>query len=131
MFCYLFNLKKSSSEPSLFKCNCLFNVASLLLKDVMSNRDVKSRLSDTNLIDDIIKKLSLPTSYFTKLVILEVHEEVFYTGIDIAMNKIQNKYWILSGHQTVRKVNKLCAICKRFQGKPAPFTTTVTSVTRL
>lgn len=59
---------------------------------VMSNRDVKSRLSDTNLIDDIIKKLSLPTSYFTKLVILEVHEEVFYTGIDIAMNKLRNKY---------------------------------------
>ena len=59
---------------------------------VMSNRDVKSRLSDTNLIDDIIKKLSLPTSYFKKLVILEVHEEVFYTGIDIAMNKLRNKY---------------------------------------
>lgn len=59
---------------------------------VMSNRDVKSRLSDTNLIDDIIKKLSLPTSYFKKLVTLEVHEEVFYTGIDIAMNKLRNKY---------------------------------------
>ena len=84
----------------------------------------KSRLSDANLKYNIKKLiLLLPTNYFTKVVILKAHEEVLYAGTEITLNEIRNKYRVLSGRQTVRKVIKSCAICKQFQGKaslPSP-----------
>ena len=140
---FINNLKKSISKPSLFNCDSLSDVENLLLKDVQ--RDIvshksynqwkislnlftdsdgiirsKSRLSNGSLIDDSIMKpiLLLPTSYFTKLVVWRAHEEVLHAGTDITLNRIRNKYWILLGRQTVRKLIKPCVICKRFQGKP-------------
>ena len=140
---FIDKLKKSISKPSLFNCDSLSDVENLLLKDVQ--RDIishknynqwkislnlftdsdgvirsKSRLSNGKLIDDNVMKpiLLLPTSYFTKLVVWRAHEEVLHAGTDITLNRIRNKYWILSGRQTVRKLIKPCVICKRFQGKP-------------
>ena len=56
-------------------------------------------------------------SHFTKLVILNVHEEISHMGVSTTLNTIRNSYWIVRGRQTVKKVLKNCFICKTIQGK--------------
>ena len=56
-------------------------------------------------------------SYFTKLLIWKCHEDVHHCGVESALNKLRQTYWIIKGRQTVKKVLSKCIICKIVQGK--------------
>ena len=56
-------------------------------------------------------------SYFTKLVILNLHNDVCHSGVDTTLNRIRSCFWIIKGRQTVKKVLRKCFICKYVQGK--------------
>ena len=56
-------------------------------------------------------------SHFTRLVILQCHEDVHYCGLENTLNRVLCDYWVIKGHQTVKKIVSKCVICKVIQGK--------------
>ena len=55
-------------------------------------------------------------SYFTRLIILQCHEDVHHCGLEITLNRVRCSYWVIRG-QTVKKIISKCVTCKVIQGK--------------
>ena len=55
---------------------------------------------------------------FTKLLILYMHKKCNHAGCYHVLSEIRNKYHILKGFSTVKKVLKQCVICARFNNRP-------------
>ena len=56
-------------------------------------------------------------SYFTRLVILQCHEDVHHCGLESTLDRVHCDYWVIKGRQTVNKIVSKCVICKVIQGK--------------
>ena len=57
-------------------------------------------------------------SYFTRLIILQCHEDVHHCGLENTLNIVRSDYWVIKGHQTEKKIVSKCGvICKVIQGK--------------
>ena len=56
-------------------------------------------------------------SYFTYLLILHAHENVFHQGIEAMLNYTRSKFCLIEGRKTVKNVLRKCVTCKRFQTK--------------
>ena len=60
----------------------------------------------------------LPSKHhFTKLVIKEEHKQVHHNGIKSTLNGVREKYWVLQGRETVKRVLRWCVTCKKIDGK--------------
>ena len=74
---------------------------------------------DENLTFDMRYPILLRnSSYFTKLIILHFHQEIYHCGVESTLNRIRNFYWIIKGRQTVKIILRNCVICKIIQKKP-------------
>ena len=61
--------------------------------------------------------------YISKIIILDAHESVLHSRVDIALNRVRSRFWIIRSRQTVKEVIKPCVLFKWFQGhtlKPRP-----------
>ena len=65
--------------------------------------------------------------YFTRLIILDCHEKVFYNKVNETLTQLRSEYWVVKGRQAVKEVVGSCVyvICKKLEGKcystpPAP-----------
>ena len=79
----------------------------------------RSRLPDVEHVTyDQRHPILLPSSnYFTSLIILYTHQNVCHAGTESTLSELRLKYWVIKGRQIVRKVIRLCFICKRIMGK--------------
>ena len=80
----------------------------------------KTRMNNVN---DIYFRKSEPVllrndSYFTKLIIENIHEDVHHSSIASALKKLCSKFWLVKGRSSVNKViiNR-CITCKFLNGK--------------
>ncbi|XP_068742366.1 uncharacterized protein [Montipora capricornis] len=75
-----------------------------------------------------IQKSSLPYStkhpillsrkqHFTKLVIMQSHENVNHNGVGETLTEIRSQFWIIKGRQAVKDVLCKCVTCKKLQGR--------------
>ena len=55
-------------------------------------------------------------SYFTRLVILNAHEETMHHGVETTLARIRSKYWIVEGRRSVKQMLRKCVVCIRVQG---------------
>ena len=63
----------------------------------------------------------LPSNhYFVKLLILDIHDKVKYSGVNDTLTTLRECFWILKGRQAVKKVLQNCVICRKFSGPPYP-----------
>ena len=61
----------------------------------------------------------LPSKHpFIDLLIKDYHMRVRHSGINDTLVALRDKYWILRGRQTVKRVVKTCVICRRMEGLP-------------
>ena len=67
--------------------------------------------------DEKFPALLRSDSYFTYLLIIDAHENVFHQGIEATLNYIRSKFWLIKGRKTVKNVLRKCVTCKRFQAK--------------
>ena len=58
------------------------------------------------------------SSYFTKLIVLNAHEEVMHSGIEATLAIIRSSYWLMKGRRTVKGILRKCVTCKKMQGRP-------------
>ena len=63
-------------------------------------------------------KLLPRRSWFTKLLILEVHGHLVHAGVSHTLNQLRHEYWIPHGRVEVKRVLYQCVVCKHHHGAP-------------
>ena len=62
---------------------------------------------------------------FVKLVIKQIHDRVKHSGINATLTALRERYWVLRGRETVKRVVRHCVVCRRYAAspcKPAQYT---------
>ena len=81
----------------------------------------EGRIENAAVTPEYKKPILLPTRHqFTDMVIKENHDTANHIGIKGTLNCIRERYWILRGRQSVKRVLRKCITCKRLEGKPYP-----------
>ena len=79
----------------------------------------KGRLNNAPLSNSSKNPIILPTKHhFTDLVVIDNHERTFHSGINITLSSLREKYWIIRGRETVKRVLHACVLCKKIEGVP-------------
>ena len=53
----------------------------------------------------------------TLKIIFHIHLKLNHAGIDIVMNSLREKFWVLQCRRTVRSVIRKCVVCRRYASK--------------
>ncbi|XP_065671673.1 uncharacterized protein LOC136089549 [Hydra vulgaris] len=56
-------------------------------------------------------------SWFTILLIRNCHGKVLHHGIELTLNKVRSKFWLIKGRSTIKSIIRQCVKCKKFQGR--------------
>ncbi|XP_043199160.1 uncharacterized protein LOC122368905 [Amphibalanus amphitrite] len=80
---------------------------------------VTGRLQESELTAQEKYPLILPSKHrYTKLVILDLHENLCHAGIQQTMFALRSRFWVPRSRQTVRQTIHGCARCRVFRLKP-------------
>ena len=63
-------------------------------------------------------KLLPSRSYFTKLLILEVHSRFIHSGVSLTLVHLRQEYWIPHERVEVKYVLNQCVVCRHHHGAP-------------
>ena len=74
----------------------------------------KAMISESQLHPILIS----PKDHFTKLLIESVHKNHLHAGANHTLSILREKYWILKGGQTVKKLLFRCVTCQKASKKP-------------
>lgn len=113
------NRKSSKSTP-------LIRVAQfgLFLSENQTIR-CKGRISNASLPTSSKSPILLPAKHtFVKLVIKQTHDRVKHSGINATLTALRERYWVLRGRATVKKVIRRCVVSRRYEAsscKPSHF----------
>ena len=76
----------------------------------------QTRLQNGNLIDSTKRPSLLPKQHdFTTLVIQEVHSNIAHSEVRMTLSTIRERFWILRGGESVKRVVRHCRLCKWFK----------------
>ena len=105
-----------SSESERFEklngsLNLFYNKIELFRSRTRIDRCLKLDYKTVNSI--LLRK----ESYFTKLIVLRAHGNVFHSGLESNIANVCLKYWIIKGRQFMKKVLKQCYVSKLIQRK--------------
>ena len=77
----------------------------------------RTRIKNAQVRESTKKPILLPPrNPYTELLIKDSHEKVFHNGVRETLNMLRQKYWILRGRESVRRITKRCILCKKFEG---------------
>ena len=54
-----------------------------------------------------------PSSHVTKLIAQDYHEENLHCGAPATLTLIREKFWIIRGLQTIKKITRACVCCRK------------------
>ena len=63
------------------------------------------------------------SSHFSKLFILDAHEQCLHNGIETTLAFVRRRYWITQGRKAVKNLCRKCVTCKKHRGlalRPVP-----------
>ena len=116
-----------SIQASSFKdeVRCLFRMnekETILVKQLDLFKDQENIIRCRGRIDESSLSLSekqpilLPSKHpFTDLIILDHHKIVHHNGIKETLNSTREKYWIVRGRETVKRMVRRCVIYKKLE----------------
>lgn len=85
----------------------------------------KGWIANASLSSSARTPILLPAKHaFTNLTIRNIHDLVKHSGIRDTLTNLRERFWILRGRETVKKVIRHCVVCRRFDAapcKPPPF----------
>ena len=77
----------------------------------------RTRINNASVSIESREPILLPSkSLFSELIIKKYHDLVFHNGTRDTLNAIRQKYWILRGRETVKKLVRRCVTCKKIEG---------------
>ena len=62
-------------------------------------------------------------SRFVELFIYETHDNIKHSGIPDTLTTIRERFWLIRGRETVKRIIKKCVICRKAEGLPYGATT--------
>ena len=78
----------------------------------------QGRLEHTDMSTEAKNPILLPSRHpFTALIVQEEYKRVHHNGIRETLNCIQERFWILRGRETVKRLLRRCITCKKSEGK--------------
>ena len=78
----------------------------------------KTKLRHAEIPEDNKNPIIIPSRHqFSWLIIQEAHEKVYHSGIGLTLLTVRQRFWILRGRESVKRVLRDCTACKRLQGK--------------
>ena len=90
-----------------------------LYKDKNEILRCKGRIGNSTLDFESKNPVLLPSKHcFNELLIRDIHERVKHNGIRDTLTTTRERYWILRGRESVKKVIKKCVVCPKAEGKP-------------
>ena len=79
----------------------------------------RGRIGLSSLPHDTRFPILLPRGHhFTKLVILNGHDQVMHNGVAETLVQVRSKYWIVKGRQTVKNIISKCVVCRKLESRP-------------
>ena len=82
---------------------------------------VRGRLGNTDLDTRTKHPWLLPSAHpVVDLIIRHYHEGTGHSGVEYVLGEIRQRYWIVKGHSTVKKVLGKCFDCRKRNAKPVP-----------
>ena len=83
------------------------------------------RITNSTLSASTRTPILLPAKHaFTHLTVKQVHHLVKHSGIRDTLTTLRDRFWVLRGRETVKKIIRHCIVCRRFDAapcKPPPF----------
>ena len=77
------------------------------------------RMQESPLPYDTKFPILLPSDHsFTRLIVLQSHNQVMHNGVRETRTQVRSKYWITKGRQVVKKILSKCTNCRRLEGPP-------------
>ncbi|GBN49024.1 hypothetical protein AVEN_59438-1, partial [Araneus ventricosus] len=79
---------------------------------------VKTRITERIDTSNFLSPILLPNNcIFTQRLVEHFHIENYHAGTQLLLSILREKYWILGGRRTVRKIWNACVRCRRFKSK--------------
>ena len=79
----------------------------------------KGRISNAPLPTSSKSPILLPAKHaFVKLTIKQTHDRVKHSGINATLTALRERYWVLRGRETVKRVIRHCVVCRRYEASP-------------
>ena len=79
----------------------------------------KGRISNSSLPTSSKSPILLLAKHtFVKLVIKQSHDRVKHSGINATLTALRERYWVLRGRGTVKKVIRPCVVFRMYQASP-------------
>ena len=79
----------------------------------------KGRIFNAPLSTSCKSPILLPAKHtFVKLVIKQTHDRVKHSGINATLTALRERYWVLRGRETVKRVVRHCVVCRRYAASP-------------
>lgn len=61
-----------------------------------------------------------PKNNYTKLLMRHYHEKFSHRGVELVLNEVRQKYWVINGRSAVKSAFSHCQKCKNERAKPVP-----------
>ncbi len=104
-----FHLKQQHNYSKLEASSQLFEHKDGVLR--LRGRFANTSLSYREQYPIILRK----QSHFTRLIILNAHEEAKHHGVETTLARIRTGYWIIEGRKSVKQILRKCVVCIRVQ----------------
>ena len=79
----------------------------------------KGRINNSSLPPECKNPILLPSKHSViELLVRDVHNRVKHNGIRDTLKTIGERYWILRGRATVKRIIKRCVVCRKADGLP-------------
>lgn len=121
--CYCYVLyRQSHSLQSYFTCNQALSVRVNQFNLFIDNLGLlrgQGRICNSTLSITSKKPILLSSNHpWVTLLIQQVHQKIKHTGTVDTLSMLRERYWILKGRQTVKKILRSCVICNKLEGVP-------------
>lgn len=79
----------------------------------------KGRIGNSSLQISTKFPILLPAKHaFVSLLVKRTHDRVRHSGINATLNAVRERFWILRGRETVKRILKHCVVCRRYDAVP-------------
>lgn len=94
---------------------------------------LKTKLSkNEDIVYGVRFPILLPAQHSTvKVLIMDSHIKNCHAGVQIVLNILIDRYWILGGRRTIRNAVSKCVVCKRHKQKNLDVTTGTLPIDRM
>ena len=78
----------------------------------------RGRIQNSLLNQEAKTPILLPSKHHgVELIIKDTHNRVLHSGVNTTLTTMRERFWIIRGRQTVKKIVRRCVRCRKVEGK--------------